>query len=170
MQIFIFWSFNLVVCVFGIKTAASIMATFKEAFKGNEQWLTENLEVSDSLLDALKDKQIIIESHVNDVKNADGKSQKVVKLLHILECCDDALFSKFCEVLAAAGQPIITQLLLKEADTSIDDGATRVKRGRFDEENYDLNYTETDDGRLNVELSVLLPFSLVTYVVFHHLV
>jgi hypothetical protein len=75
------------------------MDAFKTAFKGNKTWLAEKFDVTNGLLRALDDADIINGEHLLKIKQTSNNADRVDELLSILERQDDSLFSKFCDIL-----------------------------------------------------------------------
>lgn len=84
---------------------------FYNAFKGKTEKLSETLDVTDVLLRALVDKDVIDREHQLEIQQAYGKAKKVDVLLLILERRDDNLFSTFCGILAEKGQQHVVKML-----------------------------------------------------------
>lgn len=85
--------------------------SFRQAFEGKAVYLAENLEVTLELLRRLKDKKIILQSHVNRINNIPDNGAKVDVLLEILQRRPDSMFPEFCAALEAEDQPAIAKSL-----------------------------------------------------------
>jgi hypothetical protein len=88
--------------------------TFKVVFKGKSSYLSEKLEVSDSLLRKLKDTQLITQEHVTEIQEKSSNGKKVDCLLEILGYRDDSQLRDFFKILIDEGQPHVVKMLLPE--------------------------------------------------------
>ena len=90
------------------------MATFKSAFEGKREILTEKLEVSDDLLRKLNDAKILESRHFDDIIDIRRNCNRVDKLLEILKMRDDKLLHEFCNILDQSGQQHVVDILMPE--------------------------------------------------------
>ena len=89
------------------------MSSFKELFAGRESIMAEKLDVSHGLLPMLKDKGILREQHIEDIKDISEKKEhrRAEKLLELLKRCDDKLVNDFLEALKESGQTHVVEIL-----------------------------------------------------------
>lgn len=95
-------------------TDAEVGRTFKETFRGIEDWLVNNLEVTDNLLTRLLQKKTIMAHHVEYIQAAGSDGDKVIRLLRVLERRDDASFYDFCLCVNDDNQQHVAEKLCPE--------------------------------------------------------
>lgn len=84
--------------------SSSAENAFQVAFKGNREWLANNLDVTEELLRVLIDKSIITKEHLSRIKQVSDKFDRVDALLTILERRGGDQFPHFCDILDKDGQ------------------------------------------------------------------
>jgi hypothetical protein len=80
--------------------------------------LKKKLQVSDQLLDKLRENRILLTHHTENLKQT-SDAEKVEKLLDTLRRRDDAMFASFCRVLVEMQQKPAVKVLLQRSQTNV---------------------------------------------------
>jgi hypothetical protein len=104
------------------------MPTFEAVFKGKEDYLQQQLKVSEDFLIKLQERGVLDNKHVQAVKFLLGTNLEVHTLIGLLKSRDNTLLISFCDALIEDDQIVVVDDILSEYHQLKKDSLTRTSK------------------------------------------